>query len=174
MVLVSKQGQEHVHMMLKTLAGHSLSKKVAPLPQPNGGHGQVVRKHAIVVSIQELEHVLTMNQTQAMSQKLSRKLATLKNAVMTLGQHGVTGIHAPIVVPVRIKNNVHGVNLSKLRVHKKVNRFKPSMKRRIVVGQAIGVPVSSKRGFFIKDNYLNRKILWQRSCKYDHKLSKWM
>ena len=66
-VLESKQGQEHVHMMLKTLAVHSLSKIVAPLPQPIGGHGQVVRKHAIVVSRQEQGHVHTILQPVIMS-----------------------------------------------------------------------------------------------------------
>ena len=64
--------------------------------------------------------------------------------MMILGQHGVHGIYAPIMVAVRINNGVHGVNSSKLRVQKRVNRFKPSMKHRIVVGQAIGVPVSSR------------------------------
>ena len=55
-----KQGQEHVLMMLQTLASHSLSKKVALLPQPAGVHGQIALQHAIAVSRQELEHALTI------------------------------------------------------------------------------------------------------------------
>ena len=141
MVLVSKQGQEHVHMMLKTLAGHSLSKKVAPLPQPVGGHGQVVRKHAIVVSIQEQEHVHTILQTVIMSQKLTSKRA-LTRTHGTHGQHGVGMIHAPIVVPVHLNNNAPDNSSFKyLHVHKTVKRFNTSIKRRIVVIQAIGEKV---------------------------------
>ena len=63
---------------------------------------------------------------------------------MVDGLHGVHGTHARIMVAVRINNDVHDVNFSKLHVQKRVNRFKPSMKRRIVVGQAIGIPVSSR------------------------------
>ena len=77
----SKQEPEHVRMMLQTLASPSLSKKVVPFLQLIGGHGQVALQHAIVALEPEREHVLTMNQIQAMSQKLSRKLATFKNAV---------------------------------------------------------------------------------------------
>ena len=55
-----KQGQEHVPMMLQTLASHSLRKKVALLPQPAGVHGQIALQHAIAVSRQELEHALTI------------------------------------------------------------------------------------------------------------------
>ena len=96
----SKQGQEHVFMMLKTLASHSLSKKVALLPQPAGVHGQAAPQPAIAVFRQGLEHVLTILQTPTMTRKLTKKVATSKNAAMTLGQHGVYGIHAPIVVRV--------------------------------------------------------------------------
>ena len=96
----SKQGQEHVLMMLKTLASHSLSKKVALLPQPAGVHGQAAPQHAIAVSRQGLEHVLTILQAPTMTRKLTKKVATSKNAAMTLGQHGLHGIHAPIVVQV--------------------------------------------------------------------------
>ena len=141
-VLESKQGQEHVHMMLKTLAGHSLSKKVAPLPQPIGGHGQVVRKHAIVVSRPEQEHVHTMLQMVIMNQKLTSKRAITRTHG-THGQHGVGMIHAPIVVPVHLNNNAPDNSSSKyLHVHKAVKRFNTNIKRRIVIIKAIGVPVS--------------------------------
>ena len=148
-VLESKQGQEHVRMILQTLASHSLNKKVAPLPQPVG-LGQVVRTHVVMVSRQEQEHALTIKEVQPMSRKLSNKLATFKNAVMTLGQHGVHGIHAPIVVLVHLKKNVRDVNSFKYpRVHKKVNQFNTSIKRRIVHIMATGVPVSSNKNKFI-------------------------
>ena len=132
-VLEFKQGQERARMMLKTLADHSLSKKLVAYLQLIGGHGQVALQHAIVALEPEREHVLTMNQTQAMSQKLSRKLATFKNAVMTLGQHGVHGIHVPIMGPFHLNDGDRDVNSSKYRrVHKRVNRFKLNLKRRIV------------------------------------------
>ena len=56
----SKQGQEHVPMMLQTLASHSLSKEAALWLQLIGSHGQVVQQHAIVEFKQEQEHVLTI------------------------------------------------------------------------------------------------------------------
>ena len=127
-------------MMLKTLADHSLSKKLVAYLQLIGGHGQVALQHAIVALEPEREHVLTMNQTQAMSQKLSRKLATFKNAVMTLGQHGVHGIHVPIMGPFHLNDGDRDVNSSKYRrVHKRVNRFKLNLKRRIVKVQKITI-----------------------------------
>ena len=58
-----------------------LSKKFVLLLQLTGGHGQIVRRHAIVVSRQEQEHVLTILRALPMSQKLGKKLAKLKNAV---------------------------------------------------------------------------------------------
>ena len=126
----SKQGQEHVLMMLKTLASHSLSKKVALLPQPAGVHGQVALQHAIAVSRQELEHVLITLQAPLISQKLTKKAATYTNAVMTLGQHGVHGIHARIVGPFHSNDNGRDENSSKyLLVHKRVNRFDTNIKR---------------------------------------------
>ena len=171
----SKQEPEHLPMMLQTLASHSLSKKVVPFLQLIGGHGQTVLQHAVMVSRQEQELVLTFKKFPPIIQKHRKERVYIcKNAVTILGQHGVHGIPAPIVVPVRIKNNVHGVNLSKLRVHKKVNRFKPRMKHKIVVGQAIGVPVRSKIKVNWKHNYLYRTILRRRSCKYDPPLSEWM
>ena len=128
-----KHDQERARMMLKILADHSLSKKLVAYLQLIGGHGQVALQHAIVALEPEREHVLTMNQTQAMSQKLSRKLATFKNAVMTLGQHGVHGIHVPIMGPFHLNDGDRDVNSSKYRrVHKRVNRFKLNLKRRIV------------------------------------------
>ena len=83
----SKQGQEHVLLMLKTLASHSLSKKVALLPQPAGVHGQVALQHAIVALKQEQEHALTIKEVLPMSQKLIKELAMFKTAVVN-GDHG--------------------------------------------------------------------------------------
>ena len=140
----SKQGQEHVLLMLKTLASHSLSKKVALFPQPAGVHGQVALQHAIAVSRQELEHVLITLQAPTMTRKVTKKVATSKNAAMTLGQHGLHGIHVPIVVQVLLNKNVREKGSSKYpRVHKKANRFKPNLKRRIAIIEATGGPVSS-------------------------------
>ena len=129
----SKQEPEHVRMMLQTLASHSLSKESVLSLQLIGGHGQTVLQHAVMVSRQEQEHVLTIKEVSPMSLKLSKKLATFKNAVMTLGLHGVHGIHVPIVGPFHLNDNDHDVNSSKYRrVHKRVNRFKLNLKRRIV------------------------------------------
>ena len=69
----SKQGQEHVRMMLRILASHSLSKELASFLQRIGGHGQVVQQHAIVVFKQEQELVLTIEELLPMSQKLRKK-----------------------------------------------------------------------------------------------------
>ena len=132
----SKQGQEHVFMMLKTLASHSLSKKVALLPQPAGVHGRVALQHAIAVSRQELEHVLITLQAPTMTRKLAKKLAIFKNAVMTLGQHGVVMIHAPIVAPFHLNDNAHEVNSSKFPlVHKRVKRNNTNIKSKIAKTQ---------------------------------------
>ena len=57
------------------------SQKFALLLQLIGGHGQIVRRPAIVVSRQEQEHVLTILRALPVGQKLSKKLAKLKNAV---------------------------------------------------------------------------------------------
>ena len=70
----SKQGQEHVRMMLRILASHSLSKELASFLQLIGGHGQVVQQHVIVVSKQEQEHVLTIKRVPPMSLKLTKKM----------------------------------------------------------------------------------------------------
>ena len=77
----SKEGQEHVRMMLRILASHSMSKESASFLQLIGSHGQVVQQHAIVVFKQELEYVLTIKELLPMGQKLSKKLATFSNAV---------------------------------------------------------------------------------------------
>ena len=139
----SKQGQEHALMMLKTLASHSLSKKVALLPQPAGVHGRVALQHAIAVSRQELEHVLITLQAPTMTRKLAKKLAIFKNAVMTLGLHGVAMIHVPIVERGHINNNARDKGSSKFpRVHKKENRLNTNMIPRIVIIMAIGELVS--------------------------------
>ena len=131
----SKRDQEHVDMMLQTLAGHSLSKKVVAFLQLIGGHGQVALQHAIAALEPEREHVLSMKQAQAMSRKLTKKLASFKNAVMTLGRHGVHGTHVPITGLFHLNNNVRGENSSKLLVHKRVNQFKLNLKLRIVYFQ---------------------------------------
>ena len=65
-----KQGQEHVPMMLKTLASHSTSKEAVLFLQRIGNRGPVVQRHAIVALKQEREHVLTIMEAPAMSQKL--------------------------------------------------------------------------------------------------------
>ena len=83
----SEQGQEHVLMMLRTLASHSMSKKVAASRLPIGSRGPIVQPHVIVASKQELEHVLTILLALLMSQKLSKKLARYKTAVV-IGDHG--------------------------------------------------------------------------------------
>lgn len=82
-----KQGPEHVCMMLKTLASHSLRKKVAVFRPPIGSRGPIVQQHVIVASKQELEHVLTILQVLPTRQKLSKKLARFKTAVV-IGDHG--------------------------------------------------------------------------------------
>ena len=83
----SKQEPEHVRMMLKILANHSLNKETALWLQLIGNHGQVVQQHAIVALKQEQEHVLTIQQRLPMSQKLTRELAMFKTAVVN-GDHG--------------------------------------------------------------------------------------
>ena len=113
-----KQGQEHVPMMLQTLASHSLSKKVALLPQPAGVHGQVALQHAIVALKQEQEHVVTIKEVPPMSQKLTKKLVKFKNAVMILGLHGVLMVHVPIMDGGHTNNSDREADSFKLlRVH---------------------------------------------------------
>ena len=110
----------------------------------NGGHGQIVQQHVAKESKQEPEHVPMMLQILA-SHSLNKKLVKSKNAVMTLGLHGVTLIHVPIVVLVHINDNARDKGSFKfLRVHKKANRLKPRLKRRAVIIKAIGEEVSSK------------------------------
>ena len=122
-VWAPKRDQEHVRMMLQTLTSRSLSKKLALLPQLLGAHGQVALQHAVMVAKQELEHVLIILQALPMSRKLSKKLATFKNAVMTLGQHGVHGTHVPIMVLFHLNEDVPDVNSSKYRrVDRRVKR----------------------------------------------------
>ena len=70
----SKQGQEHVRMMLIILVSHSMSKEVASFLQLIGSHGQAVQQHVIVVSKQEQEHVLTIKRVPPMSLKLTKKM----------------------------------------------------------------------------------------------------
>ena len=145
-VLESKQEPEHVRMMLQTLASPSLSKKVVPFLQLIGGHGQTVLQLVVMESRQGQEHVLTIKEVPHMSQKLTKKLVKSKNAVMTLGPHGVVMIFVPIVVLVHINDNALDRSLSKFqRVHKKENRFNTIIRHKIVVIQAIGVPVSSRK-----------------------------
>ena len=83
----SKQEAEHVPMMLKTSASHSMSKEAALCLQLIGNHGQVVQQHVIVALKQELEHVLTIQQRLSMSQKLTKELAMFKTVVQ-IGDHG--------------------------------------------------------------------------------------
>ena len=82
-----KQGQEHVPMMLKTLASHSMSKEAVLFLQRIGNRGQVVQRHAIVALKQEREHVLTIKQLLLMSQKLTKERAIFKTAA-AIGDHG--------------------------------------------------------------------------------------
>ena len=77
----SKREPEHVCMMLQTLASHSPSKKFVAFLQLIGGHGQTVLQRAIMASKQEQEHVLTIKEVPPMSQKLTKKLVILNNAV---------------------------------------------------------------------------------------------
>ena len=125
-----KQGQEHVSMMLKTLPSHSLSKRIATILQQTGDIGQVALQHVVKAAKQEQESVVTILQAPTMSRKLTKKLATSKNAVMTLGQHGVHGIHAPIVGPFRLNDDAHDKDSSKFPlVHKWVKRYNTNIKR---------------------------------------------
>ena len=129
----SKQEPEHVRMMLQTLASPSLSKKFASCLQLIGGPGQAVPQLVVMASKQEQDHVLTIKAAPAMSQKPTKKLASFKNAVMTLGQHGLHGTHVRIMGLFHLNDNDRDVNSSKYqRVHKRVNRLKLNLKRRIV------------------------------------------
>ena len=103
-----------------------------------------------MVSKQEQEHVHMIQET-LVRRFLNRKVATFKNAVMTLGLHGVATIHVPIVERGHTNDNaLDGDSSKSLLVHKKANQFNTNMTLRIVVIMAIGVPVSSKRSLFIK------------------------
>ena len=83
----SKREPEHVRMMLQTLASHSLSKKVAPIPQLIGVHGRIAQKIAVGVFKQDQEHVLTIKEVLPMSQKLIKQLA--ENAVSDMVESNV-------------------------------------------------------------------------------------
>ena len=108
----------------------------------NGRHGQVVQQHVAMASKQEQEHVHMIQETLD-RRCLSSKIATFKNAVMTLGLHGVAMIHVPIVERGHINNNARDKGSSKFpRVHKKENRLNTNMIPRIVVIMAIGELVS--------------------------------
>ena len=118
----SKQGQEHVRMMLRILASHSMSKESASFLQLIGSHGQVVQQHAGLAVKQDQEHAHTIQETLA-NRSLNKRVVTFKNAAMTLGQHGVHGTHAPNVGLVFSNVNVRDVNSSKYRrVHRMVKR----------------------------------------------------
>ena len=53
-----KQEPEHVRMMLRTLASHSLSRRIATFQQLIGGHGQVALQRVMVAFKLEQEHAL--------------------------------------------------------------------------------------------------------------------
>ena len=75
----------------------------------------------IVAFRQEQEYVPTIKEVPPMSQKLTKILAKFKNAVMTLGLHGVAGGHVPIMDLGHIDSSVHDENSFKfLHVHKRV------------------------------------------------------
>ena len=116
MVKESKQGQEHVPMMLKTLASHSASKEAASSLQLIGNRGPIALKHAVMASKQEQEHVLIMKKAPPMSQKLRKQVALWKNAVMTLGHHGVRLTVAPIMVKALSKRKNLDRDTLRLRV----------------------------------------------------------
>ena len=66
---------------------------------------------------QEQEHVLTIKEASVMSQKLRKKVATFKNAVIPLGHRGVRlMLCAPIMVKVPSKNKNPDRDTLKLRV----------------------------------------------------------
>ena len=70
-----------------------------------------------MASKQEQEHVLTIKQAPAMSQKQRKKVVTFKNAVMTLGHRGVRlMVCAPIMVKALSKNKNPDRDTLELRV----------------------------------------------------------
>ena len=77
----SKQELEHVPMMLKTSASHSMSKEAALCLQLIGNHGRIAQQLAVMVCKQEQEHVLTIKKVPPMIQKLTKKLVILDNVV---------------------------------------------------------------------------------------------
>ena len=90
-------------------------------------------------SRQEQDHVLTIKVAPAMIQKPSKKLASFKNAVMTLGHHGVMlMVHAPIRVQALSKKIKADRDILKLRVP----LLKPKLERSNVIIEAIGDLVS--------------------------------
>ena len=94
-------------------------------------------------SRQEQDHVVTIKAAPVMSQKLRKKIATLKNAVMTLGHHGVRlTIYAPIRVQALSKNLNADRDIIKPRVQKKEPMLKPKLDRSNVIIEAIGDMVS--------------------------------
>ena len=139
----SKQEPEHVRMMLQTLASPSLSKKFASCLQLIGGPGQAVLQLVVMESRQEQDHVVTIKAAPVMSQKLRIKIATSKNAVMTLGHHGVRlTVYAPIRVQALSKNLNAERDILKLRVQKKETMLKPKLGWSNVIIEAIGDLVS--------------------------------
>ena len=77
----SKQELEHVPMMLKTSASHSMSKEAALCLQLIGVHGRIAQQLAVMVFKQEQEHVHTIKEVPSMIQKVTRKLVISKNVV---------------------------------------------------------------------------------------------
>ena len=81
-----------------------------------GAHGQTVRQLVIQAAKQEQEPVYTIQITLA-SHSPNNKVATLKNAVMTLGHRGVRlMVCAPIMVKALSKNKNPDRDTLKLRV----------------------------------------------------------
>ena len=90
-------------------------------------------------SRQEQDHVVTIKAAPVMSQKLRKKVVTFKNAVMTLGHHGVMlMVHAPIRVQALSKKIKADRDILKLRVP----LLKPKLERSNVIIEAIGDLVS--------------------------------
>ena len=93
-------------------------------------------------SRQEQDHVVTIKAAPVMSQKPKKNIATLKNAVMKVGNHGVMLLHAPIRVQALSKKINADRDILKLRVQKKEPLLKPKLDRSNVIIQAIGDLVS--------------------------------
>ena len=103
-------------------------------------------------SRQEQDHVVTIKAAPAMSQKPRKKVVTLKNAVMTLGHHGVRLLHAPTRVQALSKKMNKDGDIFKLRVQKKESLFMPKLDWSNVIIEAIGDMVSPIQ------RYLNRYL----------------